>query len=75
MALFPALEDARPPKRAASSFAKAFLGPRLRWLVTLSALPGFGDMATWGRWSHSEPDGVVAAAPDQPVRGRLDRPA
>jgi methyltransferase (TIGR00027 family) len=46
MALFRALEHARPPKTRlfTDPFAQAFLGPRLRWLVTLSALPGLVDV-------------------------------
>jgi methyltransferase (TIGR00027 family) len=46
MALFRALEHARPPKTRlfTDPFAQAFLGPRLRWLVTLSALPGVVDV-------------------------------
>jgi methyltransferase (TIGR00027 family) len=46
MALFRALEHGRPPgtRLFTDPFARAFLGPRLRSLVTLSALPGFADL-------------------------------
>lgn len=46
MALFRTLEDARPPKTRlfTDPFARAFLSPRLRSLVTLSAVPGFLDL-------------------------------
>jgi methyltransferase (TIGR00027 family) len=46
MALFRALEHARPPETRlfTDPFARAFLGRRLRSLVTLSALPGFVDL-------------------------------
>ena len=46
MALFRALEDARPADERLfiDPYARAFVGPRLRWLVTLSALPGVVDL-------------------------------
>ncbi len=64
MALFRALEHARPPETRlfADPFARAFLGPRLRGLVTLSALPGFADMvcrAIDRRWPGARTSAVA----------------
>jgi methyltransferase (TIGR00027 family) len=64
MALFRALEHARPPARRlfTDPFARAFLGPRLRWLVTLSVLPGFTDMvyrAIDRRWPGARTSAVA----------------
>ena len=64
MALFRALEHARPSagRCFADPFARAFLGPRLRWLLTLSALPGLVDLvcrAIDRRWPGARTSAVA----------------
>lgn len=64
VALYRAIESSRPaPARLFEDrFAPAFLGPRARWALRLSRLPGVGAALPWalvdGHWSG--PRGTVA---------------
>jgi methyltransferase (TIGR00027 family) len=64
MALFRALESARPPEGRLfqDPFAQDFLRPSLRAVVTVSRVPGLRELVPWlidWRWPGARPSGIA----------------